>query len=349
MVWISRYEVGRLVWPVSIGSIALLGCVFDPTLSVLHQDAVVDRGRPGDAAAPDVLDRDGGPDAGPRCQGTCTSCLELGDRGTCRRARGCRWARSFCGGTCTECSRFTEASSCGHQAGCTWQEQWACGGGCRACSTYGDEPSCGRQHGCSWQPASCSGTPVSCDQFSVDDCESQPGCEVEGGRCTGLCTATGVSINVCLQAGCLAVCVNDICDCGGSCAPSADPAQCTAAGCVYSSGSCSGNAEACAGRSHDACNNGCSWSEARCTGTCTPCSAFGDEPACASQAGCTWQSVGGSCGGSCRPCDQFERTGCSSQLGCAWQTAGCAGTCEPCGRFTDRASCEAQPGCSWSP
>lgn len=55
-----------------------------------------------------------------------------------------------------------------------------------------------------------------------------------------------------------------------------------------------------------------------CSGTATPCSAFGDSETCNTQDGCSWSFFG--CSGTATPCENFEtELDCLSQSGCNWE------------------------------
>lgn len=61
-----------------------------------------------------------------------------------------------------------------------------------------------------------------------------------------------------------------------------------------------------------------------CTGTCTPCSSFGNRTACRAQAGCSWVGLPtiGVCLGSCTACSSIDLGGCTFQQGCSIQSGG---------------------------
>jgi len=58
------------------------------------------------------------------------------------------------------------------------------------------------------------------------------------------------------------------------------------------------------------------------------------------------------CGGTCTPCDRFtDRTSCLAQDGCSWSTKlkKCTGICTSCNSYQNQSDCEGQSGCIWYP
>ncbi len=333
----------------------MAACPFDPEVSVGSRDGGRDRPQASWDGRAEAGLRDGGPDAadarvdaapdgGGRCVGTCLACGQR-DQGTCGQGDGCSWTDPGCTGQCTGCDAFTQADPCNHQQGCHWWEDWACRGTCRPCGDYHDATLCAGQDGCTWQEASCSGSPTQCDELSVSQCTQQPGCQVSGG-CIGACSLD-TEQRTCQNAGCDFRCPQGVCSCTGFCSPNASPSACTAAGCTWTGGSCSGTAQACGGETEEDCPLGCDWNPAACTGNCTICPHRDTQDACQAQDGCQWRVVVSECRGTCDACGSLDQEACEAQTGCSWNPGGCRGTCTPCSSFTDAASCRAQPGCSW--
>jgi prepilin-type N-terminal cleavage/methylation domain-containing protein len=56
------------------------------------------------------------------------------------------------------------------------------------------------------------------------------------------------------------------------------------------------------------------------------------------------------CGGTCTPCQEFtDKTSCPAQDGCSWSTRfkRCTGTCTSCDSYQNQPDCQDQSGCIW--
>lgn len=101
-----------------------------------------------------------------------------------------------------------------------------------------------------------------------------------------------------------------------------------------------------------ATEEGCSWTDAYCDGTCTPCEELLDKKTCNTQAGCNWSSKDKICldAPGCTDCttENFpDQTSCEDQLGCVWSPAYCSGTpTTPCEGLNE-ADCTYY-GCTWA-
>jgi hypothetical protein len=112
------------------------------------------------------------------CTGKQAACSTL-DRASCESVDGCSLGTTGrCSGPALVCSDFAECLTdyCqGDDLDCT---------GVTSCSAFDSKSQCALANDyyveslCTWEEASCEGQPLACDQYSVEDCASVPGCEL---------------------------------------------------------------------------------------------------------------------------------------------------------------------------
>jgi hypothetical protein len=111
----------------------------------------------------------------PKCAGTPLPCSLQGASGC--DAMGCT-SSGQCRGVASSCYLQWGSYSCSMQDGCYWSSYSDdCSGFARSCSGFASSYGCNNQDGCNWEDT-CTGTPLSCELFSVAECALQPGCYV---------------------------------------------------------------------------------------------------------------------------------------------------------------------------
>jgi hypothetical protein len=94
--------------------------------------------------------------------------------------------------------------------------------------------------------------------------------------------------------------------------------------------------------------DGCTRTDAECSGYAYDCFSFHSSFSCSEQPGCYWLYSTSDCHGLVDECSSVHsQASCANIEGCTFQPFECGGLAYSCGHYTSEATCGDQPGCHW--